>query len=122
MQANLGLLPPPGPGKAQRTSQGHPRTVFKAGVTTTPPEEYSSRSSSTQGAAARFATPNRLPARVADRSARLRRSSRCDQEDRLLKMRKASRGRRPAEGRAQALRQARPVEQVPLKDDCMAVG
>jgi hypothetical protein len=29
MQANLDLLPPPGPGKAQLTSQGHPRTVFK---------------------------------------------------------------------------------------------
>jgi hypothetical protein len=29
MQANLDLLPPPGPGKAQRTSQGHPRTIFK---------------------------------------------------------------------------------------------
>ena len=29
MQANLDLLPPPAPGKAQLTSQGHPRTVFK---------------------------------------------------------------------------------------------
>jgi hypothetical protein len=29
MQANLDLLPPPGPGKAQLTSQGHAYTIFR---------------------------------------------------------------------------------------------